>query len=109
MIIVAGDTGLAGTMSTGRFLRRYWLNFRPVRQYGREPSSLPHHGGTTYPVRSKMLQNALDRMAEMAVVTVDMRRVLRSGFPDPSKDAVIRGVYVLKLWLDGPSAPGRSG
>ena len=98
MVIVAGNTGLAGTMSTGRFLRRSWLNFRPVRQYGRKPSSLPHHGGTIYPVRSKMLQNALDRMAEMAVVTVDVRRALCRCVHDPSKDVLIRCVYVLQLW-----------
>ena len=52
-----------------------------------------------------IIQHALDRMAERGFITADVRRVLRSGVHDPSKDAVVGGI--LRYRVRGKTIDGR--
>ena len=52
-----------------------------------------------------IVQHALDRMAERGFITADVRRALRSGTHDPSKDAVVGGAW--RYRIRGKTIDGR--
>lgn len=44
-----------------------------------------------------IIQHALDRMAERGFISSDVRRALRSGVHDTSKDDVVRGKWRYRI------------